>query len=156
MMREFGSHNRTDCQAALAKLSLTGTVSEFKSQFNKLSRRAGGFSDDLLLACFVGGLKEDIRVDVRALRPATLYRAYELAKVFEERHKENSNNRLFLLRQQSFQSSLAQSQQRTVTATPSISRGMGFQSNNPVSRTPASPNNRERKWSQAEYHDRRA
>lgn len=84
VMREFGSHNRIDCQAALAKLSQIGTVSEFKSQFNKLSRRAGGFSNDLLLAYFVGGLKEDIRVDVRALRPATLCQAYELAKVFEE------------------------------------------------------------------------
>lgn len=82
MMREFGSHNRTDCQAAFAKLLQTGTVIEFKSQFNKLSRIAGGLSDDLLLAYFVGGLKEDIRVDVHAMRPTSLYQAYKLAKVF--------------------------------------------------------------------------
>lgn len=85
MMREFGSFNRSDYQAALAKMTQVGSVEEYKTQFTKLSRRAPGFSPELLLSCFVGGLKDDIRTDVKAQKPKTLYEACELAKVYEER-----------------------------------------------------------------------
>lgn len=59
-MREFGSFNRSDYQAALAKMTQVGSVEDYKTQFTKLSRRASGFSPELLLSCFVGGLKDDI------------------------------------------------------------------------------------------------
>lgn len=155
MMREFGSHNRTDCQAALAKLTQTGTVQEFKSQFNRLSRRAGGFSDDLLLACFVGGLKENIRVDVRAMRPASLYQAYELAKVYEERDVGRQNSRASMPRP-AFSTPF--SPQRTTSTSAGITRSIGPPTLSQSARSSLIPNNhtKERKWSQAEYHERRA
>ncbi|XP_040372277.1 uncharacterized protein LOC121052165 [Rosa chinensis] len=62
LMWEFGSHNQADYQSALIRLNQTGSVSEFKLQFNKYARRAPGFSNDILLACFLGGLKEDIQL----------------------------------------------------------------------------------------------
>lgn len=155
LMREFGAHNRTDCQAALAKLSQTGTVTEFKSQFNKLSRRAGGFSDDLLLACFVGGLKDDIKVDVRAMRPTSLYQAYELAMVYEERHSGHRQNRPPPPRPP-FQPTF--SNQRPPTQVATASRSIGTQPSSQVARNTSFQSNpsKDRKWSQNEYHDRRA
>lgn len=87
LMREFGAFNKTDYQAALASMSQTGSVEHYKEQFTKLSRRAPGFSQELLLSCFVGGLKDEIRVDVKAQKLRTLYDACELAKIYEERHE---------------------------------------------------------------------
>lgn len=57
MMKQFGSYNRIDYQAALAKLSQVGSVADYKAQFTKLSCRAPGFSQEVLLACFVGGVE---------------------------------------------------------------------------------------------------
>lgn len=55
----------------LIKMHHTGSVEDYKTQFTKLSRSVTGFSADLLLACFIGGLKDDIRMDVKAQRPRT-------------------------------------------------------------------------------------
>lgn len=86
LMREFAGFNRADYQASLAKMSQTGSVEQYMEQFTRLSRRAPGFSQELLLSCFVGGLKDDIRIDVKSQKPRTLYEACELTKVFEERY----------------------------------------------------------------------
>lgn len=82
IMKEFGGNTKIDYQAALTKMYQSGSIHDYKTQFNKLSRRASGFSRDVLLACFVSGLKEEIQLDVRAHKPATLLQAYELARIF--------------------------------------------------------------------------
>nr|XP_011468582.1 PREDICTED: uncharacterized protein LOC101308702 [Fragaria vesca subsp. vesca] len=85
LMREYSSHSLIDYQAALARMSQTSSVEQYIDQFTKLSRRAPGFSPQALLSFFVGGLEDNIRADVKALKPKTLYEACELAKTFEER-----------------------------------------------------------------------
>lgn len=40
LMREFGGFNKSDYQAALARMSQTGSVEHYKEQFTRLSRRA--------------------------------------------------------------------------------------------------------------------
>lgn len=57
-MKEFGGNIKIDYQATLAKMYQHGTIAKYKTQFNKLSRRASGFSREVLLACFVSGLKD--------------------------------------------------------------------------------------------------
>ncbi|XP_024196010.1 uncharacterized protein LOC112199194 [Rosa chinensis] len=89
LMREFSSYNRSEYQAALARMSQTGSVEHYKEQFTKLSRRAPRFPPEVLLSCFIGGLKEDIRVDVQAQKPRTLYEACELARVYETRNESH-------------------------------------------------------------------
>ena len=89
LMREFSDHSTTDSQAALARMSQSGSVEQFVDQFTKMSRRTTGFSHELLLNFFIGGLKESIRTDVRLQKPKTLYDAYELAKLFEARESSN-------------------------------------------------------------------
>ncbi|XP_050387541.1 uncharacterized protein LOC126803864 [Argentina anserina] len=85
LLREFSEHNLGDYQAALARMSQTGSVEQFMEQFTKLSRRAPGFTPENLLFFFIGGLKSSIRSDVRAQNPKTLYVACALAKIFEEK-----------------------------------------------------------------------
>ncbi|XP_040372985.1 uncharacterized protein LOC121052317 [Rosa chinensis] len=155
LMREFGSHSRADYQSALIRLNQTGSVSEYKSQFNKNARRAPGFSDDILLACFLGGLKEDIKVDVRAMRPTSLYQAYELAMIFEERHADHRNARSNVQRSHFPTYSL---QQRNPVAS---GRNLQTSSLRPtvaqsaIHNTQASTTS-DRKWTQNDYYEKRA
>ncbi|KAM5586386.1 hypothetical protein ABKV19_005352, partial [Rosa sericea] len=134
-----------DYQAALAKLQQVGNVADYKAQFTKLSCRAPGFSPGALVACFIGGLKEDIRVDVRALNPKTLLEAYELAKIYEEKYIGHKHP---------FRLVAAKS-------TPSISRPTSNTPFTPRSstRTPLVVNNNglgHKRLTQAEYQERRA
>ncbi|XP_004301315.1 PREDICTED: uncharacterized protein LOC101314761 [Fragaria vesca subsp. vesca] len=85
LMREFGGYNVSDYQSALGRMSQVGNVDNYMKQFTRLSRRVPGFSQQALLSFFVGGLKSDIRANVKALKPKTLYEACELAKIFEEK-----------------------------------------------------------------------
>ncbi|XP_050379620.1 uncharacterized protein LOC126796952 [Argentina anserina] len=85
LMREFGGHIVSDYQASLARLSQTGSVDSFIDQFTRLSRRVTGFSPAVLVSCFIGGLRDNIRAHVRAQRPRSLFDACELARIFEER-----------------------------------------------------------------------
>ncbi|KAM5554117.1 hypothetical protein ABKV19_026048 [Rosa sericea] len=85
LMREFSSHNVGDYQATLARMSQTSTVEQYMDQFTRLSRRAPGFSPQVLLSCFIGGLKDSIKADVKAQKPRSLYEACELAKIYEQR-----------------------------------------------------------------------
>jgi hypothetical protein len=50
-----------------------------------LSNRVRGLSDSHRLSCFLGGLKEEIKIGVRMLNPQNLVAAYRLARI----HKEN-------------------------------------------------------------------
>jgi hypothetical protein len=49
-----------------------------------LSNRVKGLSDSHRLNCFLGGLKEEIKIGVRMLNPHNLIAAYELAKMQEK------------------------------------------------------------------------
>ncbi|PRQ25670.1 putative succinate dehydrogenase (quinone) [Rosa chinensis] len=92
LMREFSGYNRSKYQAALVRMNQTGSVELYKEQFTKLSRRCPGFPPEVLLSCFIGGLKEDIRVDVQAQKPRSLYEACELARVYETRNEGHRNS----------------------------------------------------------------
>ncbi|XP_024199975.1 uncharacterized protein LOC112203212 [Rosa chinensis] len=137
-----------DCQSALAKLRQSGTVTEFKSQFNKLSRRAIGFSEGALLSCFIGGLKEDIRVDVRAMNPTSLYQAYELATIFEEKYlvPKRSRPQQYYTRP-NFSEIGPQHRGNT----------LGGRHQTPIHVKPkGTSTDNNNKWSQVDYHNRRA
>lgn len=50
-----------------------------------LANRAEGLSDDVVLDCFISGLKPDLRRDVLAQSPSTLSSAIALAKLYDEK-----------------------------------------------------------------------
>lgn len=58
-------------------MSIAGN--RFKSQFNR-------YLGEHLLVCFMGGLNEDIKVDVRAMKLTSFVSSFKVAIVFEERH----------------------------------------------------------------------
>jgi hypothetical protein len=69
---------------ALTKLHQTSTVTEYTSQFESLSNRLCGFSDRNRLSCFLSGLNDEIRLQLRMLNPLTLVAAFGLAKLHKE------------------------------------------------------------------------
>ncbi|PRQ35257.1 putative succinate dehydrogenase (quinone) [Rosa chinensis] len=159
LMREFSGHNLSDYQAALARMSQTGSVEQYMEQFTKLSRRAPGFSQQVLLSCFLGGLKDGIRANVKAQKPRSLYDAYEFARIYEE--KENSHRSHMRV----------QLGVRTTSALPprvAQTNQLGAANNvprvhNPPARAPplnnvagGGQNGGNRRLSQAEYQERRA
>jgi hypothetical protein len=72
---------------ALISIKQTSTVELYKTQFEMLLNRVRGLSDSHRLNCFLGGLKEEMRVGVGMLNPQNIVAAYWLAKMQEENLK---------------------------------------------------------------------
>ncbi|WVZ05912.1 hypothetical protein V8G54_019258 [Vigna mungo] len=76
-----------DCPMAdLFKLQQLGSVSDYYLKFMALANRSNGLTEEVVLNCFINGLKVDIKRDVVAMTPATLLRAVALAKLYEEKY----------------------------------------------------------------------
>ncbi|XP_062028068.1 uncharacterized protein LOC133743955 [Rosa rugosa] len=157
LMREFSGHNVIDYQAALARMSQTGSVEEYKEQFTKLSRRAPGFSQQVLLSCFLGGLKSEIRADVKAQKPRTLYEACELARIYEEKEASHKGLNKFNQGQRTFPTPNFGNQFKSITHGGSSNQA---KPTTVVQHRPAVQTNNNvvghRRLSQAEYQERRA
>ncbi|MCH79797.1 Ty3/gypsy retrotransposon protein, partial [Trifolium medium] len=83
-----------DCpRAALFKLNQTNSVAEYYKEFNALANRVYGISNEAFLDCFLSGLNGDIRRDVIALEPASLPKAFALAKLFEEKYSYQTKSK---------------------------------------------------------------
>ena len=61
---------------------------EYQSRFERLLGKAGTLIDLQETACFLSGLKESIRADVRAQSPTTLSTAISLARIYESKSQE--------------------------------------------------------------------
>ncbi|KAG2685435.1 hypothetical protein I3760_10G124800 [Carya illinoinensis] len=86
LLIRFGPITYDDPMEQLAKLSQKGSVDDYKSDFEALSNRLRGVSEDCKLSCFLSGLKDDIRVSVKMFTPTDLLTAYGLAKMQEEKN----------------------------------------------------------------------
>ena len=84
LLERFGPSSYADHMEALSKLKQTTTVNDYKEIFEALSNRVRGVDVHNRVSCFLGGLKDDIRLLVRMFKPQTLLVAYGLAKVQEE------------------------------------------------------------------------
>jgi hypothetical protein len=73
-----------DPMEALMRLRQTSSIAAYTSQFEALSNRLRGISEKNRLSCFLNGLKDEIRLPVRMLNPASLVAAFGLAKLQEE------------------------------------------------------------------------
>uniref|UniRef100_A0A6N2NDF9 Retrotransposon gag domain-containing protein n=1 Tax=Salix viminalis TaxID=40686 RepID=A0A6N2NDF9_SALVM len=77
--REFGPHGFKDFAEALFKLRQTGPLKEYIAEFRRLATRIHDLSPSLQLSCFIGGLREGLKQDVKLLRPATVHEAMNFA-----------------------------------------------------------------------------
>ena len=57
---------------------------DYKGQFEALSNRFRGLSENHKLSCFLSGLKNEVRLPVKMLNPKNLNEAFGLAKIQEE------------------------------------------------------------------------
>lgn len=80
----FGDSAYDDPMEVLQKLRQSGSVAEYKSQFEALSNRLRDVSDRTKLSCFSGGLKDEIRYPIKLLGPINLQQAFGMAKIQEE------------------------------------------------------------------------
>ncbi|XP_057487988.1 uncharacterized protein LOC130774018 [Actinidia eriantha] len=87
----FGPTDFEDFFGDLTKLRHSTIVREYQTQLEKLLMRAGKLTITQQVGCFISGLKEVIRVEVQAARPATLSAAVGLARLYEA--KISSHNK---------------------------------------------------------------
>ena len=85
LVARFGVSRLTDYKEELFKLQQGGTVADYLNEFDRLSTRISGLSEASLISCFVGGLREDIRLNVKCFQPINLSMAISLAKLQESR-----------------------------------------------------------------------
>ncbi|KAG6695507.1 hypothetical protein I3842_09G101100 [Carya illinoinensis] len=83
ILRRFGPIE--DYDEALSKIKQKGTFQEYQQEFEKLANRVIGWPKKALLGAFMGGLKEDIAIEVRMFRPKGLKNVIDLAKRQDEK-----------------------------------------------------------------------
>ena len=83
---EFGP-SLFDCpRASLFKLTQTGSVGDYYSEFTALANRVHVEPPEALLDCFISGLQPELKRDVLSQCPSTLMRAVSLAKLYEDKY----------------------------------------------------------------------
>jgi hypothetical protein len=61
----FKTTEYDDSAKALVKLQQTGSIREYQTEFERLATQVFGLSEPFLISCFIGGLKEEIRLNVK-------------------------------------------------------------------------------------------
>lgn len=84
----FAPSQFEDPSGALSKLTQTGTVAQYLSDFEDLANCTAGLPSTFLLSCFISGLTPEIRREVQAHQPATMVQAAGLARLQEEKFSD--------------------------------------------------------------------
>jgi hypothetical protein len=80
----FGRGPYDNPMETLSKLCQVGSLEDYKNQFDILALKVHRLPDEHKLSCFLGGLKDEIRLPVRMFNPKYLVDAYSLARIQEE------------------------------------------------------------------------
>ena len=88
LMLRFGLPPYEDGFGELCKLKQTSSVRNYQSRFERLLGKVGTLTDLQETTYFLGGLKESIRVDVRAQNPIAFSSAISLACIYEGKNQE--------------------------------------------------------------------
>lgn len=77
----FGPSEYKDPVWAFTKLKQVGTVEEYYSQFEALSNRIKGLTEEFKISTFISGLRDDLRIMVTMVKPLSLSATFRLAKL---------------------------------------------------------------------------
>nr|DAD27434.1 TPA_asm: hypothetical protein HUJ06_028902 [Nelumbo nucifera] len=88
LLERFAVTEYEDFFGDLCKLKQTGTVSDYQTRFQRLLARAGTLTDKQEAECFISGLKDGLRADVRVQNPQSLSAAIGLARTYELKAQE--------------------------------------------------------------------
>jgi len=80
----FGQGSDNDPMETLSNLKQEGSLEDYKNKFDILALKVQNLSEAHKLSCFLGGLKEKIRLPLRMFHPKNLVDAYSLARIQEE------------------------------------------------------------------------
>ena len=81
----FGPSDYEDFDEALTKVRQIGTVREYQMLFERLAARVQDWPQRAMVGSYIGGLKEEIRSEVKLFGPTTLLHATSLARFQEEK-----------------------------------------------------------------------
>ena len=93
LITRFGTFEEGDAVKSITKLRQTGTVIEYQRQFEWLADRTRNLPESFFIICFLSGLREDIKIGVQMLKPASLLQTFELAR-FQEEYVAVSSRRI--------------------------------------------------------------
>jgi hypothetical protein len=65
----FGKGSYDDPMETLSKLKQDGLLEDYKNQFDTLAHKVQHVQEFHKLSCFLGGLRDEIRLPVRMLNP---------------------------------------------------------------------------------------
>ncbi|KAJ0615751.1 putative retrotransposon gag domain-containing protein [Helianthus annuus] len=85
LQARFGPTDYEDPAEALSRLKQTTTVVAYQEEFERLSHRVDNLPEPFLIGCFVGGLKDEVRLEVKLKTPRSLPDAIGLARLVEEK-----------------------------------------------------------------------
>ncbi|KAJ0623068.1 putative retrotransposon gag domain, aspartic peptidase domain superfamily [Helianthus annuus] len=95
LLNRFGPTDYEDPSEALHRLKQLTSVGAYVEAFERLSHRVDGLPEAFLVGCFIGGLKEEIRLEVKLKKPRHLVEAIGIARLVEEKFNlqgsQNSN-----------------------------------------------------------------
>ncbi|XP_028065295.1 uncharacterized protein LOC114268339 [Camellia sinensis] len=86
VLLRFGPTDYDDPSEALTRLKQTSTVAAYQEAFEKLSHRVDELPERYMIGCFIAGLCDDIRLDVKLKQPSTLADTIRAARLIEERN----------------------------------------------------------------------
>nr|GEV17196.1 protein kinase-like domain, phloem protein 2-like protein [Tanacetum cinerariifolium] len=84
-LERFGPTDYENPAEALSQLKHTTTVAQYQESFEKLSHQVDGLPEEFLMACYIGGLKDEARLEVMMKKPRSLIDAMGLSRMAEEK-----------------------------------------------------------------------
>ncbi|XP_035843990.1 uncharacterized protein LOC118490448 [Helianthus annuus] len=85
LLARFGPTDYENPGEALSRLKHTTTVAQYQESFEKLSHQVDGLPEDFLMSSYIGGLKDEVRLEVKMKKPRSLIDAMGLSRMAEEK-----------------------------------------------------------------------
>ncbi|KAM2246748.1 hypothetical protein ACFX1X_007802 [Malus domestica] len=79
---EFGPPAFEDSPEALFKHCQTGSLRDYISKFRRSATRSPEIGPLLLKSCFIGGLRKELKFDVKILKPVSVHEAISIDDKF--------------------------------------------------------------------------
>ncbi|XP_052114450.1 uncharacterized protein LOC127745594 [Arachis duranensis] len=86
MVLRFGKNLYYDPRTAIKELKQSESVEEYQCQFEELTNRVNGLSEEWIISLFVAGLKEPLKCELLLAQPTSYVQAVSIAKLHEQKN----------------------------------------------------------------------